>query len=535
MPISPEAIDRFLTAKPKLTIDIKAKDATWCFDLIAKIANGAEPRFRTPPRLSQIQGLAFGIWAQRVLWYWDPRTGKTKLSLDWLSFLRATGHVQRALIIAHAPIGIDEWESQYRVHSALDMRFVRSGSAAWDDLCDALGSSADAICTTWSTLQVLFSEIREVARGAKKGRNKRYPDYPKLRATAEFFDCVIIDEIHKAMNDEALRFKIAVELVQHCRWRAGLTGTPFGRDPFVLWAEAFLMDGGESLSTARRFFEEAFGVRQFLPFRGVQYVFPKPGSKEHVRRMDILKGKLRHMMMSLSLSEIQDTNVSSNVIELSMLPKQRAAYRRALNGYIELLKEQKISHVAVENIFLRLRQIASGFTEVIDPDTDERHTLDLDCAKLEWLEETFADVGDEFKAVIFHDYTHSGERLVRLFKKLKIDCGWIYGGTPMPQRRVLIDRFQEGKLPVIISNAATGGTSINLGRADWLIFYESPPGVISRKQAESRPLARGERLLVMDDLVCAPIEHRILEFAKEGKSLLNALHGDPDLIKGLRE
>jgi hypothetical protein len=533
---SPAAIDRFLTAQPKTTIDIKEKSAAWCFDLIAKIANGAEPRFYSPPRLSQIQGLAFGLWAQRVLWYWDPRTGKTKLSLDWLSFLRATGKVERALIIAHAPIGIDEWESQYRLHSTLDVRFVRSGKTAWDELCDALESGADAVCTTWSTLQELFSEIRDVQRGAKIGSRKRYPDYAKLRATAEFFDCVIIDEIHKAMNDQALRFKIATELVQHCRWRAGLTGTPFGRNPFVLWAEAFLIDGGESLSTSRYFFEEAFGERKYHHWNrsGVQYVFPKPGTREHDRRMDILRGKLRHMMMSLALSEIQDTNVIANVTELTMLPKQRAAYRHAINGYIELKKGERESRVAIENIFLRLRQIASGFTDVTDPDTDQKHLLDLDCAKLDWLEETFADIGDEFKCVIFHDYTHSGERLMRLFKSLKIKAGWIYGGTPMGERRKLIDRFQEGDLPVIISNAATGGTAINLSRADWLVFYESPPGVISRKQAESRPLARGERPLVMDDLVCAPVEQRILDFAKEGRSLLDALVGDPDLIRGLR-
>jgi hypothetical protein len=536
VPTSPEAIDRFLTAKPKLTIEIKEKSENWCLDLIAKISNGAQPTFHTPPRLSQIQGLAFGVWAQRVLWYWSPRTGKTKLSLDWLSFLRATKRVHRCLIIAHAPIGIDEWESQYRIHSVLDIRFVRSGKTAWDDLCDALESDAAAVCTTWSTLQELFSVMRQVTRGAKKGRNKLYPDLPKLRAVAEFFDCVIIDEIHKAMNDQALRFKIAVELVKHCHWRAGLTGTPFGRNPFVLWAEALLIDGGESLSTNRYFFEEAFGDRQYHHFNrsGSQYVFPKPGTREHERRMGILRSKLQHMMMSLSLSEIQDTNVLSNVIELSMLPKQRAAYRLMINDHIEAIKERAASRMAVENVFLRLRQIASGFTVVVDPDTNAQHILDLDCAKLDWLEETFEDIGDEFKVVIFHDYTHSGEQLVRLFHKLKIKCGWIYGGTPMGQRRLLIDKFQDGDLPVIISNAATGGTAINLSRADWLVFFESPPGVISRRQAESRPLARGERLLVMDDLVCAPIERRILDFNQEGRSLLDALVGDPELIKGLR-
>jgi len=533
MPSSPEAIDRFLSAKPKSTIDIKAKDEAWCLDFIAKIFNGAQPLWKTEPRLSQIQGLAFGLWAQRVLWYWEPRTGKTKLSLDWLTFLRAHRKVQRALIIAHAPVGIDEWESQYRLHSDLDIRFVRSGRGSWDDLCDALESDCDAVCTTWSTMQEVFSVMREVQRGAKKGRNKRYPNLPMIRATAEFFDAVIIDEIHKAMNSETLRFKIGVELIKHCRWRAGLTGTPFGRNPFVLWGEAYLMDEGESLGFNRYFFEEAFGDRQYNHFNynNTQWVFPKAGTRRYDERLALLRGKLQHMVMPLALNEIQDTNVISSVIELRMLSKQRVAYRNAINGFIEAGKNGR---QAVENIFLRLRQIASGFTDIVDPDTGEHHLLELDCAKLEWLEETFDDIGDEFSVVIFHDYTFSGERLMRLFRRMKINAEWIYGGTPMAKRRGIIDRFQDGRLPVLICNAQTGGTSINLSAADWLVFFESPPGFIGRKQAESRPLARGARPLMMDDIVCAPIEHRILGFAQEGKSLVDALIGDPDLIKELR-
>jgi hypothetical protein len=72
--------------------------------------------------------------------------------------------------------------------------------------------------------------------------------------------------------------------------------------------------------------------------------------------------------------------------------------------------------------------------------------------------------------------------------------------------------------------------SINLSAANYLCFFESPVSVIARRQAEARPLARGDRPLVIDDLVCAPIEAKLLDFVREGQSLRDALIKDPKEI-----
>ena len=59
------------------------------------------------------------------------RTGKTKISLDWLSYLIYTGQLtQKALIVAHAPVGADVWEGEAAKHSYLNLAVVKSGSDA---------------------------------------------------------------------------------------------------------------------------------------------------------------------------------------------------------------------------------------------------------------------------------------------------------------------------------------------------------------------------------------------------------------------
>lgn len=529
MPTSPDAIARFLNHPPLPTIDVKNKDPEWLLDFIEKIGR-VQPHFKSKLRQSQIAGVAFGLWAQRVLYYWDCRTGKTCLSLSWMSYLRRVNWIRRALIIAHAPVGVDEWQGQYKEHSDLEIAFIRSGPRAWDSLCDALDSNVDAICASRSTLQSLFS----VKRKNRKDRMQLYPDKEKAGAVAEFFDCVVIDEIHKDMLEPGtLWFSIAELLVQHCEWRAGLTGTPFGRNPFSLWSQAYLIDGGKALSKSYYFFREAFGDAQYNHFSRTktEYVFPKLGTKQYDERMGILRNKLRHMVTTCTLDEIQDTNVMSGVVKLRLSKEQQVQYRRVIASHLDLPNNE--NKLAIENVYIRLRQVASGFLPIKDPDTGDEHILELeDACKLVWLEDLFSELGSSLKTVILHEFTYSGELICRVLRKLKIKHGWLYGGTKQSARAEMLQTFQQGNMPVLVANAATGGTGINLSAANYLVFFESPSGV-TRKQAEARPLARGSRPLVMDDIVCAPVEEKLLTYAAEGKELLADLLRDPSGIRTL--
>jgi hypothetical protein len=168
----------------------------------------------------------------------------------------------------------------------------------------------------------------------------------------------------------------------------------------------------------------------------------------------------------------------------------------------------------------------SGVTKVIDfPDA----------AKFVWLEDFLGNLPEDHPPlVIFHSFTHTGERIAKLLTTMGIKHEWLYGGsTDRPQ---LLERFKSGKSRVLVSNTAVGGMAIDLSVADMMIFFESPASVIQRKQAEARPLARGARPLIIDDLVCAPIETKLLSFIAQGEDLRNTLLRDPKaLADELRE
>jgi SNF2 family DNA or RNA helicase len=100
---------------------------------------------------------------------------------------------------------------------------------------------------------------------------------------------------------------------------------------------------------------------------------------------------------------------------------------------------------------------------------------------------------------------------------------WLYGETK--DKDGALQAFRTGDAQVLIANTASGGVGIDLQMADYQCFVETPVSPIVRAQAEARALGPGRagRALFMDDLVCAPIEERILGFLREGRDLLQEI------------
>jgi len=512
MPTSQAAIRKYLLEQPTAPVAQRLFRGAGSRALRDSIlaSGGHELLTKTDPYQHQLEGLAFALWAKRGLLFYEMRTGKTKLSLDWLSYLIYSGQLtKKALIIAHAPVGVDVWEHEAALHSYLDIAVVRSGSAATDQLVDALASRCDAVLISWSTLQTIFAVKQE-------GRKKvLYADRATLRAAAEFFDAAIVDEIHMAGHWDTLRFTMASELLARCRWRLGLTGTPFGRDPLLLWGQVYLIDGGAALTRAFPFFREAFCTTRYNQFsRGQDYTFDQ-------QKMPLLREKLQGLTLHCALADVQDVNVLKGIVRLSMSAEQARAYDEAVDRLVELRTGQAVE---IDATFVRLRQIASGFLP-FDDTAGERRVVDFpDASKLAWLDD-FLDNLPDLQVVVMHDFIHSGDRICKLLEKHKIKYDWLRGGTP--NRPQILERFRNCETRVLVTNVATGGMSIDLAICDYLLFFEAPPSAIIRKQAEARPLARGSRPLVMDDLVCSPIELKILDFHATGEDLRSALLRDP--------
>jgi superfamily II DNA or RNA helicase len=514
LPISKYALEKYLADVPLVPPPpVKGMEPARLRGLIQR-ATGVELATRTEARPYQLEALAYALWQRRCLLFMSMRLGKTKVALDWAEQLQRSGQWQGrpGLVVAHAPIGLEVWKEEAGKHSNLKLAYAQN---SWEALLDALETDADLIVTSWSGLQHMFT-VKGLSKKTK--RYKLFVDRERVLATAPLLGLAIMDETHLAKNHRSLRFQIAALLTQHCDFAIGLTGTPVARDPLGLWSQAFLVDRGRALGHNYYFFESAFSVVRKGFFSG------REENRFDRKKLPLLKQKLAATALTYEKGEVKSDVVYQNVVSLAMTAAQRRAYTDCL---VELEAARESNQIG--NSFVRLRQIASGFTSYVRDD-GETAIVDFDSAKLNWLTALLEDLQSDVPTVIFHDFIHSGDRICAMLDRIKIPHARIWGGTK--DRMGEVNKFRQGKVPVLVANSRTGGTSIDLLKCDYMCFYESPVSPIERAQATARPLsiARGNRPLVIDDLVCSPIERRILDFIKQGKDLHSALMRRPDLL-----
>jgi SNF2 family DNA or RNA helicase len=180
----------------------------------------------------------------------------------------------------------------------------------------------------------------------------------------------------------------------------------------------------------------------------------------------------------------------------------------------------------VKASFIKMREIASGFVNFKGEDGETRQIIFDQNPKLDALVAKLQQLPETEKAIVFHDFTFSGEQIDKALAKAKIGHRWVYGGTPDKKKLEYIKAFKfDPKIQVLILNSASGAFGLNMQHANYMFFFECPVDPLVRDQAEGRIYRTGQLKTtnMYDIVVKGSIEERILEFIREGKNLLQEL------------
>ena len=535
MVVDPEALAKYLNKPIKYTPDWKNINSFRLQDYIETATGEYFRRCKGPPLYDhQLRSLAMALVEKQILLFLGMRTGKTRIALEYASHLRKTRQWKgKALIIVPSPTVLDVWEEQILEYTKLRYYILRSTKE--NDLLEAVEGKYDIIVVAWSSLQKLLTKKQIHTKRGKVQIDSAGEAVMKLKVDVDtcavlgtYFTMMIIDEIHLCKTKDTLRYQIAEIVSRNHSYRLGLTGTPFGRHPLDIWPQAYLIDGGKALGGHPHFFNIAFSIVKYNHFSKFRKEL-----KFDDKKLGILSNKLRPISIAYKLEDIREINELSRITELTMAGEQAALYKKAVEQQVTAIIEEQKEGLPARGInsFVRLRQISSGHVAFIDNAGRSSLATLPSHAKLIWLRKAIASGMEDAPFVIFYEFTASGQQIVNELRRAKLKVGWVYGEGKTNSED--IRNFQNGKLHGLVINSKSGGVGIDLWPADYVYFYESSVSPIVRAQAEKRPFGpkRGNRPVILEDVIASKIEERVYGFIKEGKALLDrTIHTKRELI-----
>lgn len=487
--------------------------------------NSLYPRPRLFKGLHKHQLACFllGIAYPQFAFWLDLGVGKTIITLELLRYWRDCGRLRRALIFVTSDKAFPTWEKQIiGFDIGLPYTFLEGSSqekwARHSEFGDGL------MLITYPGATALTSKT------VKDGGKARWVMDPEFVSyLQQDLDALVLDESTRAAHPTSLTFKIIKKLGEAAFIRYALAGRPFARDPTLLWAQHKLIDGGETLGPTLGLFREAFFTSKenpWVPAHRRKYVLEYTFDK---RKASLLSKLVQHRSITYSESECIDSPKFTPIVEEATFPQEAASY------YARAVKEiiaSKGNMRETKNLFLRMRQLSSGFVGFRDDETGEKAEVAFaQNPKFDRLMELLEQLPADRKAVVFYEFTWSGRNIFNEAKKLGLDPIWLWSGTKDARRDLA--NFERGKSRLAVINHRVGAYSLDgLQVANYCFFYENCVSCIDREQAEKRLRRQGQkrRVYQYDLIVKGSVDQKILDYHKEGKDLFKTVLGNPMVL-----
>ena len=260
------------------------------------------------------------------------------------------------------------------------------------------------------------------------------------------FDMVVIDESSSFKSHKAKRFKSLASVGTHIDRIVELTGTPSPNGLEDLWAQVFLLDGGERLGKRYTQFRE----RYFDPGdRGQNVIYnykAKPGTEESILQ------KISDICISMKAEDyLQLPEVTYHEIPVVLDEKSRKAYAELERKMVLELPEdeEEISVTSAAALSNKLLQLGNGAIYDEDRNYHEVHNCKV---------EAFMELVESLQgkpALVFYNFQHDRIRLLEAFKKTKLRVRELK--TTQDE-----DDWNAGQIDILLTHPASSAYGLNL-------------------------------------------------------------------------
>ena len=360
----------------------------------------------------------------RIGLFLDMGLGKTVTTLTAIKELKYNRfQVMKVLVIAPKKVAENTWSKEKDKWDHTNMLRVSSVLGSKEKRIKALNTPADIYIINRENVVWLVDYYRN--------------DWP--------FDMVVIDESSSFKSHKAKRFKALSSVSCKIKRVVELTGTPSPNGLEDLWAQVYLLDGGERLCKRYTQFRE----RYFDPGeRGQNVIYsykPKQGSEQSILE------RISDICVSMKAEDyLQLPDIIFNDISISLDNKAKKAYedleRKAV---LELPDEEEVSVTSAAALSNKLLQLANGAIYDEDHNVHEIHNNKLE-AFMELIESLTGK-----PVLVFYNYRHDKERIKRELAKTKLCVRELK--TPQDE-----DDWNNRKIDVLLTHPASSAYGLNL-------------------------------------------------------------------------
>lgn len=299
---------------------------------------------------------------------------------------------------------------------------------------------------------------------------------------------IVFDELSSYKNRSTKRWKAAKKLSWggRAKYVWGLTGTPASNGLLDLWAQIYLLDGGERLGTGiTKYRERYFRAGRQLATGVVTEWLIRPGADRRIHEL------LEDIALSMDAEDLALSlpPVTDNEIEVPLPPDVRKVYRGmkdTLVADLELLGDGAVVTAANAAVLsAKLSQISAG---LLFPDNA---SITGEPPKILHWEKTraVAEVVEETGSPVLIFYRFNAEKDM-LLKEIP---GAVTIDTPNFQ-----ERWDAGDLPAVVAHPASAGHGLNLQHGGHTVVWVTHPWSLEEYQQANRRVSRpGQKHPVM--------------------------------------
>lgn len=355
----------------------------------------------------------------------DPGLGKTSITLACISILVAEKEIRKTLVVAPLRVCHTVWPNEAKKWS--DFNHLKVAN-----LCNkGEGERKQMIAAPNDVYLINPESLVKV-----------------IPLLTRDFDLLVLDESTKFKDTTTQRFKALKKVLFSFKRRMILTGTPVPNGVADLFGQMFVVDFGESLG------------KYITHFRN-EFMHQSPGNlyEYHLNRgaEEIIYKRVADKLLRMDARDHLDMpELINNFIGVELPPHLRKQYKELEDNFVTKMNDNE--SVAVFNaaaVGVKLRQMANGFIYT-DIETDRR-TIDLHDEKIDALEELIEEMQGR-PLLVAYEFQADADRILKRLPEA-IDLGKVKN----PQ--IVIDKFNNGHIPVLLAHPASAGHGLNLQEA----------------------------------------------------------------------